>query len=194
MPTTINRMYATKEQAEKALRELKSWDAFSEAKLFTAAAGQTSADALAVAMKDSFILSYHAKVFADRVAKGSSLVSVHAPFGTAVLATSILDSHSPTDSGVPDPTYPVYIWNDATPFSSALRLPTLSSVRLPFESISAIPSVARSAPRMTAWLMPLISKARSPFSSSFGLPTLTRSRTPFSSMFGLPTIARKARA
>ncbi len=192
----ISRMYAAPYQAKMAFDELKA-KGYQTVFLFDtprAADGQGPGHSRAEtieAMAKAYILKSHAAVYADKLATAGGLVTVHAPFGTAKLAEAVLKSHDPIDSGVPDPEFPSYAWDPATPFSSAFQMPVLSKTTRPFEAVCGVPSLLPKVKHLSVF--PLLSSGRTPFSSAFGLRTLTSSSTPFSSLLGLPLLTRKAK-
>lgn len=196
MVQTISRMYATPTQAKRARDELDQ-QGYQDLHIYTGpvagedgavAASPPRADIIS-ALTKAYILKHHAGAYADRIAKGGSLVTVHALFGTALKAKTILDSHDPIESGVPDPVFPAYVWDDNYPMSSALQLPLLTSTKLPFETMWNVSSLTRSKALFSDWLgLPLLSKAATPFSDAASLPLLSASQTPFSSLLGLPVL------
>lgn len=198
MTQTISRMYATHAQAKQAFDEFKELG-YEDVHLFAGAqpggegsqAPTPSRDSILSALTRAYILKQHASIYADRISTGSSLVTVHALFGTALKARQVLDGLDPIDSGVPDPVYPSYAWDQATPFSSALQLPVLTKTKLPFEKMWNLPSVTR-RPSFFSNLfgLPLLSKAATPFSRSAGWPLLSRLPTPFSSKLGMPLLTK----
>lgn len=192
MVQTISRMYPTREQAETALAELRSYSYYGASHLFAGtdpATGAEVSDATLIdGMSRAMILRDHARIFAGGIRRGGTLVSVHAPFATGLQAMQILDAHGPIESGVPDIAYPVQLWNERTPVSSTLRIPTLSKTRLPFAAMSGLPTLSTGRRLKTGGFMPLLSRTRA-FTAV--LPLLTRVRTPLSSMFGLPMLTKK---
>lgn len=192
MVQTISRMYPTREQAEKALAELRSYNYYGASHLFAGTDPSTGAEvsdaALIDGMSHAMILRDHARIFADGIRRGGTLVSVHAPFATGLQAMQILDAHGPVESGVPDIAYPVHLWNERTPVSSTLRMPTLTKTRLPFQALTGLPTLSTGRRLKTGALMPMLSRTRW-FTGV--LPLLTRARTPLSSLFHLPLLSKK---
>jgi len=195
MTQTISRMYANQQQASKAMEELKRRN-YHNVFMFSAPPagedGQSSVnvDDLLAQMVKAHILKSDAKIFAERVSKGGSLVTVHAPFSGGFRALTVLDSHDPIDSGVPDPVFPSASWDSATPCSSVLRMPVLSNTKLPFEAVWNVPSLARCGAVTSCLGMPVLSKSAAPFSGALGMATLSSNSTPFSSMLGLPMLKK----
>jgi hypothetical protein len=143
-------------------------------------------------MRDAFILDSHARIYADRVSKGGTLVCVHALFGKALEATTVLDKFGPIESGVPDAAIEWVDWDEATPLSSALQLKTLTETKLPFEAMWNVASITTRPALASHWFgLPLLSRGTS-FSNLLGLSLLSRNSTPFSSQFGLPLLTDPA--
>lgn len=188
MAQTICRMYGTRRQAEAAVEDLKL-NGYEDCFLFGADAGASQAG-IVDAMCRAHILKYHAQVYADRVAKGGTLVMLHAEFGMALKATQIMESHQPIDSGITEPVSERIGWDDATPLSSAMQLPVLLETKLPFQSFWNIASLTSHHWTLSGMFgMPTRSASATPLSSATGMPTLTRCATPFSSLLKLPVLS-----
>jgi len=188
MTTTISRMYASHGQAMAAVAELENYG-FGRGDIHvvghpgTPGAESGAADAVMAALLKAYVLRAHAKVFAEGILRGGTLVVVHAPFGSAEAARTALDSAGPVDSGVPEPK-PDYIdWDEAAPLSSGLQLPVLSRDPTPCSNFWGLPVLTRS---QSSW-----SELASPhftFSGMFGMGLLSRNPAPLSSMFGLKVL------
>jgi hypothetical protein len=154
-----------------------------------------------------YVWKPYAKIYAEHVKRGCSLVTVLAPFGKGVEATMALDAHGPVDPGIPDPFGPGPIWDEAAPLSSALQLPVLAKDPAPFSSFWGLPVLTRGRASLSAAFglpelagrgasyspvipMPLLSNKAAPLSSMLGLPLLSGKAAPLSSLFGLPLLAR----
>ncbi len=154
------------------------------------------------------VLKRRAKVYAEGVRAGKTLVVVHAPFGRAGLAMDVMDEFGPVDTGlkVEEPDAP--IWDEGAPLSSALGLPTL--LRDSPAPLSALFGLGTKS-EGRSWLgflfgeignphfafsgllgLPMLSRKAAPLSSALGLPLLSRKAAPLSSALGLPLISRKA--
>jgi hypothetical protein len=130
-----------------------------------------------------------ARVFANAIVAGGSLVTVHAPFGFAQLAIDTLDEFGPIPSGFAEPSDKPPAWSEATPLSSAFMLPVLSSDPTPFETFSGLPTLTSSGASFSKWFgLPMLSRVAAPLSRLFGLPTLSRNPAPFSSLFRIPLL------
>jgi hypothetical protein len=187
---TINRLYANEDSARKASDELKR-RGFADVHVFAPpsrgedGAPAATAESLVDGMLKAFIERSHAAVLARHVSEGASLVTVHAPFTGGLKAISILDRHGPTGSGVPEPTYPSYAWDNEHPFSSAFGLRLLATCEHPFEAITGIPSLIRTSYAAMGRPKP---DNPAPFSAALGLPVLSKEPAPLSSFFKLPLL------
>ncbi len=180
----IVRMYASAQQASDAVQKLRGWGfTDSEITLVTPTPGK-SVDAVASIIMAGYVLKPQALVYASGVVAGHSVVIVRAPFGTGGNATEILDEFAPIDPGLPLAEDPALLWNEATPFSSALWIPVRSNNPTPFSNFFSLPVLTHS--KRSGSLS--ISSSSKPTTAGLGLPLLSSKATPFSSLFGLPTL------
>jgi hypothetical protein len=196
MSQEITRIYATLEDAENAVAALAE-DGFTEVHLVAgakpakkAAAAARSTDEIATDIMKGYVLRDHARVYAESVAKGSSLVTAHAPFGSARKVMAIMDEFSPVESGITEVSDHAPIWDEAAPVSSALGMPVLASNTCTFSSVLGVPELASSSWSFSGLFgIPLLSRPAQK-TTSFGLPLLSDNPAPLSSMLGLPTLTR----
>jgi len=207
MTTMISRMYANRGRVDVALAEL-SHAGYRDVHRF---GGEAEADAAAqvAAMREIGLPAAVAASHAEKLAVGTVLVVVFAPFGKALKATQILDQHGPVASGeaVAALPAPAMRRDDATPLSSALGLAVLSKTKHPFESTFGMASLTgpgwfatgalgfgrpNPAPFSSMFGLKLLSKGATPLSSLFGIGCLTANATPLSSMLGLPLLSRRS--
>ena len=123
---------------------------------------------------------------AGAVSRGGSVVSVAAPFGSANLATHVLNSF---DAGklFSAPVTDADESADPAPFSSIFGWNLLSKGAAPFSGLFDLPVLSKKqSPAVN-----LLNSAPSPFSRSLGLPTLSRNPAPFSSLFKLPLLSKR---
>lgn len=195
MAQIISRMYPTRDRATAAATALRR-SGFSALDVHAILAPDPESDAAAADVDDLVtaimkcqIARSKAEIYADRVRRGSNLVTIAAPFGSALPATQILDSFDPIDSGVTDePRASAPTWDEAAPLSSALQLPVLLDDPTPLSSVIGVPTlIPASGPGKTRLM-----NSPAPLSSAAGLPTLARKAAPFSSLFGLPLLSNKA--
>ncbi len=193
----IVRLYATVEQGKTAIAALKRWGFEDELIRFVTASSTPPANAPASAASDDpvlssimagYVLKAHAKVYAQEVHRGRSLVAIQAPFGTGGIAEELLDACGPVNSGVATNGDALPLWDDHAPFSSALNMPTLVTATAPFSRFWVLPVVTRRGGTVGASIgLPEVSNSDSYL---FGTPGLSRSSSPLSSMLGLPTLMR----
>ena len=177
----IVRLFESAARADEGIKRLKTWG-FEDA-VISKVGSAGSEEATAAAIAAASVLKSHARVYAQGVARGGTLVVVRAPFGTSVIAGQLLDAAGTIDAGtVPgEPRGPS--WEDAAPLSSAFRWPVISK-------------------RGDNFLSPvLLTKGGQTTCSSLGLPELSsgepttggdslisRNPTPLSSLLKLPLV------
>lgn len=194
MSQTISRMYASHDQALKVAHDLRTHrlDRFESVHVVSRDDDPNAgADAIAASIMKGYVLKSHAKVYAEGIRRGGALVTVHAPFGTAVAAMQILDQHGPIDAGVAEPEDRLPAWDDATPVSSALRIPVLLPDNATFARFWNIPALAK-RPRTSSEALGIreLSQSSGAFTGTFGMALLSNKATPLSSMFGLPVLKK----
>jgi hypothetical protein len=201
MSQTINRMYASAQQANAAADALRNYRfrRYDEIHVVTRFAGADDAnprsedDIVATLMK-AYVLKYHARVFARKIAQGSAMVTVHAPFGTAADATNVLDGFDPIDSGVVESRDTLTPWDDAAPCSSAFMLPTLLPDSATFSKYWNVPPLTkRAATTFSALGLPETTNSSGPYSATLPMPLLSGKGTFLSSMLGLPVLTSAMR-
>lgn len=187
---TISRLYSTEDTARKASDELTR-RGYRDVHVFAGRQGEEAAsasrDTIVKDMVKAYVVRSEAEIYAERVANGSSLVVVHAPFSGGAKATRILNSYGPIDKGVPEPDFSIQQWDDAVPLSSALRLPLLTKTALPFEAVVGVPSLLK---RKHIFGSARLSDNATPFSSATGMPVLTNNGTPLSSLLGFQLLKK----
>ena len=190
MTQTITRLFPDAASAAGALAKLKG-HGFRDEHIHTVAPSGGAAESIAPQIMKGRILKSHAHVYAKGVAKGGTLVTVHAPFGTARRAMDALDSHGPVDSGVAEPVYSGPAWDSAAPISSAMQMPVHAKGAAPFSDIIGMKPLASSGYSLFGSLgWRALSRSGSSFSSKIGMPLLSKKAAPFSALFGLPTLRR----
>lgn len=179
------RMYATAAQAGKAFALLEDRGltrADNHINLVTPAAG-SSADALVAAITAGLVAKADARVYAQGILRGHSLVSLIAPFGAGRMYEELLDELGPVDSGLAVPES-APAWDDAAPFSSALGLRAISPPS-PYRFMG-LPAILREG-RTTSEVLGLPELAN-PHLAVFGVPQLSHNPGPFSALFRLPLL------
>jgi hypothetical protein len=196
MSQTINRLYDSLERANQVAGVLRSnrrvrFDQVHVVGRYAGGGAERSVDDIVAALMTAYVLKAHARVFAPRIQQGGAMVIVHAPFGTAMVAQSILDQHGPIDSGVAEARDKPLLWDDAAPCSSALRLRVLLPDSATFARFWNVPPLAkRGATTSSALGLPEVSDSRGPFTGSFPLPLLSNKGAIFSAALGLPLLLR----
>ncbi len=156
MTQTISRMYATMAEADAAVGELAK-HSFRPDEVFVVGPpaipdggepGEEIVAEVVAAIVQGYVVKARAAAYAQKVARGATLVTVHAPFGVGFKATLLLNRHNPIDSGVPGPAYPRPEYDEA-PLSSALMMPVRSSDLTPFASFWNLPT-------LLSWTAPLL--------------------------------------
>lgn len=190
MSQNISRMYASHDQALKAANDLRN----SRFARFTSVnmvshndAPEAGIDAIAMAVMKGYVLKSQAKVYAQGIQRGGSLVTVNAPFGTAIAAMQIMDQHGPIDSGVVEPKDRLPAWDDATPVSCALNLPVLLDNDASFSAFWSLPLLIKRSNTVT----PSRATSSAPFTGTFGMALLSSKATILSSLFGLPVLLKR---
>jgi hypothetical protein len=195
MRDPIVRMYETEQQASDAVRKLSN-AGFPDDTIFLvtprAGGADGSSEAISTAIMAGYVLRSHARVYAEGVKHGRSLVVIHAPFGHGALATHIVDSCGPVDSGLRLPQEPVHSWDEKTPLSSALALPVLwRNQPAPFSAFWGLPTLSRGRSMFFSTLFGELVSSKFTFSALLGLGLLSQNAAPLSSRLGLKTLSGK---
>ena len=187
MSHEISRMYATAHAARQAAADLKE-EGFGDVFVVTPpAAGDTPLSAIAAQIAEGRVLLADARIYAKGVAAGGSLVTVHAPFGTGLLATSILESQPTIPNGMPQPE-PEKLWDEATPLSSAMMIPLLTPDATPMSKVIGIAPLTSGDCSASGMLgMPLLTDGDVP-DGRWGMRFLIDNPAPLSSLIGLPLL------
>lgn len=188
MRTPITRIYDTARQAMDAVSALKQRGFAEDAiNLVSATDGQASSlEEITKAIMAGWVLKDEAKVYAEGVQRGQSLVSVRAPFGSGVRAGWIMDRFGPAASPIKEYREPLPQWDDAAPLSSALNMPVLVNSSAPLSNTFGMATLSRNAaPLSSLFCMGTKSRNPTPLSSLLGLPLLANDPAPLSSILGL---------
>jgi hypothetical protein len=186
-------MYRTPEQAASAKTALEEVD-YSDVHLVSADSTSASIDEIIAAITKGNVLKAHARVYAEGISKGGSLVTVHAPFGGAARAARILGKYDPIESGISEPRDNVMLWDEATPMSCILQMPVLFEDPAPFSRFWNLSTLSDGSFSLSSLFgIPLL-KTAALRSSSFGIPLLSSNATPLSSLLRIPTISRQRSA
>jgi hypothetical protein len=198
MELPIVRMYASPEQAKRAVERLRHWGFEQELISLVTASSTPPPNAPASAASDdpvlssilaAYVLKAHAKVYAAEVHQGRALVAIRPPFGTGGYAEEFMDDCDPVESAlVIERGDSMPLWDEAAPFSSALGIPVLVRATAPFSAFWVLPVVTRKLKSLGA-AVGIPEVIRSPW-YLFGEPKLSHSGTPLSSMLGLPLLTK----
>ena len=191
MSTEITRMFANPATALKAAEELRE-EGFND--LFVVnppGSADVPQSAIAAQIALGRVHLPDARIYAKGVAAGHALVTVHAAFGSGKLAETVLESHGPVDSGLPQPTVPS-MWDEAAPLSSILAVPTVIDDPDPISKIMGLPALTSGTCSFSGMLgMPLLSDGDLGDKGRLGIPFLSGNPTPLSSALGLPVLSRR---
>lgn len=189
MSQTISRMYEIQEQAANAKAALEQ-EGYTDVHLVSASDADGPVEDLVAEIAKGNVLRAHARIYAEGVARGGSLVTVHAVFGGAVKAIRILDSFGPIDSGRSEPHDGPMVWDEATPLSCALQMPVLLDDAAPMSRVMGVRPLSDPSFSLSRLFgIPLLTGFGSRH-TSFGFPLLMNNPAPLSSLLGLPTLIR----
>jgi hypothetical protein len=181
MPVTLIRMYASREVAENAWKELRR-HRFSSSDVHVVHPPAEGADPVPELI-EAGVGRHRAERFAERLRQGGSLLVVHPPFGTAEQAEQVLDYFEPVATGVPDRDYDMDgdYSDDATPFSRALGWKVLlRNSPSPFSDTIGWNTLSKTSSPTYPASIPVkqLGGSAAPLSGMVGLPTLTRDAAP----------------
>ncbi len=203
MAQTIARIYANHDAAAAALTALRDRGFRNDATHIvdppetqeaTSPDAGTWVDPVLETLTKIGIPPEQASIYAERVHQGGVLVAVEAQFGTALLATTVLDGAGPVAVTVPEVEYSTGInWDSPAPLSAALGIPVLLSDATPLSNFLKWPSLKKE-PASSASLASIQKQSReaAPLSRSLKLPLLTDDAAPLSAKLKLPVLFEKA--
>lgn len=207
MREPIVRMYMSANQAQSAVAALHAAQ-FATGRVHLVTAPEVtencSLDDITASVMAGYVLRSRAKVYAERIAEGRSLVVVHAPFGSAGLAIRTLEAFGPTESGWEPPAASSRAWDEAAPLSSALAMPVRLNRPTPLSDMLYLPALRKSRPGFLGDLyphtlsmsdvfgLPILNAAAAPLSGLLGLKLLKKGAAPLSTMLGLKLIKQGA--
>ena len=168
MPVTVSRIYDSPEKAESAASELKKYS-FAPEHIHIVTPNGHDADAAVSALTKGGVSPARAKVYAEAVGRGESVVTVLPTFGKAAKAAEILDTFGPVETHITD--VPDSVENGRTASRG-----------------SASPTDA-AAPLSSATGWKVLSDDPTPLSSKFGWRVLLDNPTPLSSWLGWRTLS-----
>ena len=146
MTQIISRLYAYAMDAESAIRDLRA-NRLRDNEIFVVRPppkGELpSLENIVAAISQCALMQSEAIIYARRVAKGGTLVAVHAPFDKTERVSALLDIRDPVLRSVGPKNYPPLPWDDGAPFSSFMQWPTLFDEPTPFAKIWSVPTLAK---------------------------------------------------
>lgn len=198
MTQTIHRMYDSPERANLAADALRAsrFERFDEVHVVghSGDGDAASTDVIVAALMKAYVLKAHARVLAEGIRRGGTLVTVHAHFGTADAALTILERHGPIDSGLPEAVDRPLAWDEAAPCSSLLHMPVLLADNATFSRFWNVPPLLKSGATTSSVLgLPEATASSGPFTGSFGLALISDKATILSSLLGLPVLMNASR-
>jgi hypothetical protein len=190
MTVISTRIYDTPQNAKGAVTKLKKSRVKDDQISVVSSEGKSPDDVVA-AIEAAGLPSASAKVYAEAVAKGGTLVAVRPLFGKGAEANEILDSFSPIETSLEsdhvvtatDPTAPLSsaagwatLSNDPTPLSTFFKWPLLSDNKFP-------------ASKQFNW--PLLSSNPTPLSTKYNLQLLSDDATPLSRKLNIAVLSKE---
>ena len=185
MATIVARLYASADKAAAAVKDLRNYG-YGDSEIFvTAPSASASAEDLAASVAQSGVSKTDAAAYAAEIAKGATLVVVHAAFGAGVRTTAALNKHdpmlSPVKASAPAPvkampsfsasSFASQPYDEAAPLSSFFQWKTLLSDPTPFSSYFKFETLSDFS-----------------FSRKFGFAELSDDAAPLSKKFGWPLL------
>ncbi|MCA3555748.1 hypothetical protein [Aestuariivirga sp.] len=191
MSNEITRMFADPATAARAAEELREEGYGDVFVVNPPGAADTPVSAIAAQIALGRVHLGDARIYARGVAAGHALVTVHAPFGSGKLAETILESHSPVESGISH-SEPLSMWDEAAPLSSVIGMATVINDPDPISKIFGFPSVTSGNCSFSSMIgMPLLTDGELGDKGRVGLPYLSGNPTPLSSALGLPLLTKR---
>lgn len=186
------RMYKTEQQARDVIRKLEE-DGFPEETIFlvTSASGGNgpSVGSISDAIAAGYVLGSDAKVYAQGVERGLTLVLIRAGFGHGQSAVNILDSGGPVETELLPPPRLSVDYDDAAPLSRSFQWEVLKQNQpAPFSAWLGIQPIAPGSIFDRSFGFPVLNNKAAPLSSLFGLKTLSGDAGPGEASFGLPLL------
>ncbi len=189
MTQIISRLYAYARDAEAAVTDLRA-HRLRDNEIFVVRpplkGERPCLENIVAAIVQCALMQSEAMIYAKRVARGGTLVAVHAPFDKTERVSALLDIRDPVLRSVGPKHYPPLPWDNAAPFSSFMQWPTLYDEPTPFAKLWSVPTLAKhrvSASRRRRRNRAFRSPA--PLSERLGLSLLSASPTPLSDRMGL---------
>ena len=196
MTQIISRLYAYARDAEAAVNDLRA-HRLRDNEIFVVRpplkGERPCVENIVAAIVQCALMQSEAMIYAKRVARGGTLVAVHAPFDKTERVSTLLDIRDPVLRSVGPKHFPPLPWDNAAPFSSFMQWPTLYDEPTPFANVWGLPALAKdrvSSSRRRRRRRPFRSPA--PLSDRLGISLLSASPTPLSDKLGLGLLSASA--
>ena len=210
MTQIISRLYAYARDAEAAVKDLRT-HRLRDNEIFVVRpplkGERPCLDNIVAAIVQCALMQSEAMIYAKRVARGGTLIAVHAPFDKLERVSALLDIRDPVLRSVGPKHYPPLPWDGAAPFSSLMQWPALFDEPTPFANFWGVPALAkdrvpssrrlrrrlpsRSPAHLSAILgISLLYASPTPLSHSLGLRLLSASPAPLSEKLGLDLLSQ----
>lgn len=184
---SLSRMFTSADDVQHAVHELTE-AGFPDGTIHVL---DSSIPSLNAAMLEEMGVSKdHSKAYVAQIKHGATMLLVQAPLGSAGIATDILESISPNNSGEPQVRYEGWQWDDSTPVSSALRWPTLTKQSTPLSSFFGWPILSKALPKEKWFGMPLLLRDYNPMALMMGMNLISTKQFTISSWLGLPLLKK----
>lgn len=196
MAQVIARLYASAENAAAAVKGVKAFGYGDNEVFVCAPSDKASREELVAGIGQAGLSKAESEGFAGEVAKGRTLVVVHAPFGGGKRATAALDRHNPMASNeAPSPAAKApmsfganFKYDEAAPLSSTMQWRTLLSDATPLSDYFKIPTLMDFSCSRRFGFNELLEDP-APLSKRFGWPLLRdNDPTPLSTKFKWPVL------
>jgi len=195
MTQIISRLYAYARDAEAAINDLRA-HRLRDNEIFVVRpplkGERPCVENIVAAIVQCALMQSEAMIYAKRVARGGTLVAVHAPFDKTERVSTLLDIRDPVLRSVGPKHFPPLPWDNAAPFSSFMQWPTLYDEPTPFANVWGLPALAKdrvSSSRRRRRRRPFRSPA--PLSDRLGISLLSASPTPLSDGMNWPVLSHK---
>jgi hypothetical protein len=209
MTQIISRLYAYARDAEAAVNDLRA-HRLRDNEIFVVRpplkGERPCVENIVAAIVQCALMQSEAMIYAKRVARGGTLVAVHAPFDKTERVSVLLDIRDPVLRSVGPKRYPPLPWDKAAPFSSFMQWPTLYDEPTPFANLWSLPTLAKNrvqssrrrrrsrsfrspAPLSDGLGISLLSASPTPLSDKLGLSLLSAAPTPLSDRLGLSLLS-----
>ena len=180
MAQIISRLFSSDSNAAAAIKDLEDYR-FGENEVIKIDGGAgAQPDDLVALIAQAGISKSDAAIYAEKVHAGSTLVVVHAPFGSAHKATVLLDRHQPLPAVVATTAAPKRTaYDKSAPLSSLFQWPARSSEAAPLSNFFRWPLLSQFS-LSRKWGYAELSDNPAPLSKATGWSLLLENAAPLS--------------